>query len=225
MNYNRFLELSEEFGEFVKSLHALYLDSVIGFIVLHRRLIEHRNQMKSMLGKSELSSDKFQDECLIVYKHLCGEDFNLESTAPFMTQREVKERTEHNGKDYILLGRLCVVQAYTYWETYLRKEIGIALGVFDPKRCNRGKEIDGILRKYVAIDFWGDMSHLRRSIIHNNNKATPYFNGKRTLNWFKAGEPINLDFEKMTFIFEQMAYFRNILHNLSLPPSKARFPS
>lgn len=157
MNYKRFLELSEEFGEFVVSLHALYLDSVIGFRALHRRLLEHRNQMKSVLGESELSSDESQDNSLIDYKRLCGEEFNLASTEPFMTQREVKERTEHNGKNYILMGRLCVVQAYTYWEKYLRKEMAIALGVLAPERYAEKKEIDNILKKYVSCDFWGDM--------------------------------------------------------------------
>jgi hypothetical protein len=224
MKYNRFLELSEEFGEFVKSLHALYLDSVIGFKVLHRRLIEHRNQMKSMLGKSELSSDEFQDECLIVYKHLCGEDLHLESTKPFMTQREVKERTEQNGRDYILLGQLCVVRAYDYWETYLRNEIGVALGVVDIQKHTE-KEIKEILNKYVAIDFWGDMRYIRHAISHNNAIATSDFNKIKFLTWFKPGEPVNLDFEKMQDIFGQMGDFRNILHNLSLPPSTARFPS
>jgi hypothetical protein len=138
MNYERFLELSEEFGEFVISLHALYLDSVIGFKTLHRCLLEHRNRRKAILGESELLTDKSQDESLIDYKRLCGEDFHVQSTQPFMTQEEVRRRTEHNGENYIQLGRLCVIRAYTYWEAYLRGKIGIALWNIGSPSTHRG---------------------------------------------------------------------------------------
>lgn len=225
MNYKRFLELFEEFGKFVESLHALYIDSVIGFRVLHQCLLEHRNQMKSVLGECELSSDEFQDNCSIDYKQLCGEEFNLESTEPLMTQGEVKKRTEYNGKDYILMGRLCVVQAYTYWENYLRREMAIACGVLEPKKHAKKKEIDEILKKYVSCDFWGEMGKLRRAIIHHKGVATPEFNKMKLLTWFKPGDPVNLDYEKMRDIFGRMADFRNFLHGLSLPPNQARFPS
>lgn len=224
MNYNRFLELSEEFGEFIVSFHTLYLDSVIGFNILHQRLLEQQNQMKSVLGECEEASAEFQGTCFTYYKQLCGEKFNVESTSPLMKQGEVKERTARNGTNYILMGRLCVVQAYTYWETYLRKEIAIALGVLVLQKHTE-EEINKILNKYVAIDFWGDMRYMRHAILHKNGTATSDFNKMKLLTWFKLDEPVNLDFEKMTFIFGQMADFRNILHNLSLPPNKARFPS
>ena len=123
------------------------------------------------------------------------------------------------------MGRLCVVQAYTYWETYLRKEIGIALGVLDPKVHTEEKEIEGILGKHISIDFWGDMRLMRHAILHKNGTATSDFDKIKFLTWFKPDDPINLDFEKMRFIFGKMADFRNILHNLSLPPSNAKFPS
>ncbi|MBU1260563.1 MAG: hypothetical protein KKE31_05190 [Planctomycetes bacterium] len=223
MNYNRFLELSEEFGEFIVSLHTLYLDSVIGFNILHQRLLDQQNQIKSILGECEEASDEFQDMCFTYYKQLCGEEFNVESTSPLMKQGEVKKRTAHNGTNYILMGRLCVVQAYTYWETYLRKEVGVALGVLDSKVRTKEQE-DVILRKYVSIDFWGDMGQLRQAILHHKGIATPKFDKMKSLTWFKPGDPVNLDFDKMKVIFSQMADFRNYLGVLSLPPSNAKFP-
>lgn len=224
MNYNRFLELSEEFGKFVESLHTLYLDSVIGFNILHQRLLEQQNQIKSILGECEEASDEFQDMCFTYYKQLCGEEFNVESTSPLMKQGEVKKRTARNGTNYILMGRLCVVQAYTYWETYLRKEIGLALEVLDLQKHTE-EEINEILNKYVAIDFWGDMRYMRHAILHKNGTATSDFNKMKSLTWFKPGESVNLDFEKMSDIFGQMGDFRNLLGILSLPPNEARFPS
>lgn len=79
-------------------------------------------------------------------------------------------------------------------------------------------------RKYVSIDFWGDMCTLRHAILHKNGIATSDFSDMKVLNWFKPNEPVNLDFDKMKVIFEIMADFRNCLAILSLPPSNARFP-
>ncbi len=215
MDYKRFLELSEEFGEFVVTLHTLYLDSVVGFNILHQRLIEHQNQIKSSLGECEEASSEFQDKCGIDYKQLCGEEFNVESVWPFMKQGEVKKRTARNEpkSNYILMGHLCVVQAFAYWETYLRKKIRIALGVPD-------------LKKHVSCDFWGDMRNIRNAILHHNGIATSKMSKKmKLLTWFKPGEFIDLDFDKMKFIFSQMADFRNVLDKMSLPPSDSRLPS
>jgi hypothetical protein len=216
INYTRFLELSKKFGEFIVSLHALYLDSIIGYNILHQRLLDYQKQMKSILGKCEEASEEFQDTCDITYEWLCGEDFEIESTFPFMKQGEVKKRTERNGENYILMGRLCVVQAYTYWEEYLRKEIAIAIGVLDTKE---------ILRKYISHDFWGEMGKLRKAIIHHNNRATDEFKKMKILKWFKPEDSIYLDFDKMKFIFAQMADCRNVLEILSIPPHTARFPN
>lgn len=225
MNYNRFLELFWEFNEFIVSLHTLYLDSIAGFSILYQRVLKHQNQIKSFIGECEEASGEFQDKCSINYERLCSEKFNVVSMSPLMKQGEVKKRTGHNGTNYILMGRLCVVHAYTYWETYLRKEVGIALGVLDANVHTKKDEINDILREYVSIDFWGDMGVMRHAILHKNGIATSKFNKMKFLTWFKPDDPINLDFDKMKFIFIQMGNFRNTLHRLSLPPSNAKFPS
>ena len=225
MNHNRFLELFWKFNKFTVSLHTLYLDSVAGFNILQQYLLEHQNQIESFLGECEEASSEFQDQCSIDYDQLCGEKFNVVSMSPLMKQGEVKKRTVRNGTNYILMGRLCVVQAYTYWETYLRKEIGIALGVFHPKVHRKKVEIDGILRKYVSNDFWGDMGIMRHAIIHKNGIVTSDLKEMKFLTWFKPDDHINLDFDMMKIIFFQMGNFRNFLHSLSLSPSNGKFPS
>lgn len=217
MNHKRFLELFWEFNKFVVSLHTLYLDSVAGFNILHQRVLEHQNQIKTFIGECEEACDQFQDKCSINYKRLCGKEFNVISMSPLMKQGEVKERTAHDGTNYILMGHLCVAQAYTYWETYLRREVGIALGVLNPERDIKKEGIDEILKKHVSVDFWGDMRNLRQAIIHNKGIATSEFDKMKLLTWFKPNEPINLDFKKMRFIFLQMGYYRNTLHSCSFP--------
>jgi hypothetical protein len=180
--------------------------------------------MKSVLGGSELSSDEFQDTCFIGYEQLCGEELNVVSLSPSMRQGEVKNRTARNGTNYVLIGRLCIVQAYTYWDTYLRKEIAIALGVLNPQLHTKEEEIEEILRQYVSIDFWGDMRIMRHAILHKGT-ATSDFDKMKCLTWFKPNDPIDIDFEKVQSIFATMGDFRNALHLLSLPPHDARFPS
>lgn len=207
-NYVRLLQLSEEFDEFLVSLQTLYFDSVVGFIALHRRLLEHQNAIKSILGECEEASDAFQDDCSVDYRTLCGDEFHVECGAHLMKQGEVKKRTACNGINYILMGRLCLVHAYAYWETYLRKEVGIALG----------------LKGQLKHDLWGDLRIMRHAILHAKGKATPDFSKMKVLKWFKENDDIDLDTDKMKLIFEQMALFRNCLHSLSLPPCDARFP-
>lgn len=213
MQYRRFLELSEEFGAFVVSLHTLYLDGVVGFGVLHGRLLEHQHQTKLCLGECEEASGDFQDRWVINYKHLCGEDYNVESVSPFMTQGGVKQRTRRNGADHILMGRACVVFLFDYWENYLRGEVRTAYEVLDsagdPTKC----------------DLWGDMHLMRNAIVHEKGVAKNRFKEMKVFTWFRPGDQIDLDFAKVKEMFARMADFRNHLHALSLVPHDARFPS
>jgi len=126
-----------------------------------------------------------------------------------MKQGKVKERTARKGTNHILMGRLCVVHAYAFWESYLREEVRLAFEAGEtPKH-----------------DLWGDLRIMRHAILHNKGIAGPDFRRMKLLKWFKPGEPVNLDFENMKFIFEQMANFRNNLHFLSLQPSTGILPS
>ena len=213
MDYGRCLKLSVEFGEFVASLHTLYLDAVVGFDVVHQRVLEYQQQIKCSLRECEEASAEFQDTCLIDYKQLCGEDYYVESVSPLMKQGEVKQRTERNGTNYIRMGHLCVVYAYAYWEDYLRKEIAIACG------------LSGSKKDLIKHDFWADMRIMRSAILHHNGVATPDFGRMKVLRWFQPGDKINLDFDKVKEMFAQMGDFRNCLHALGLPPHDTRFPS
>ncbi len=218
-NYNRLLELFWEFNEFIVSLHTLYLDSIAGYNILHNRVLQYQDQIKSFLGDCKEASDEFQNLCSVDYKRLCKDNFYVVSMSPLMKQGEVKKRTSRNGTNYILIGRNCVVSAYSYWEAYLRREVGIAMGVLDPKTTDN-KEIQNILNKHVVNDFWGDMRWLRNSILHKNGTANSDISKCKLLKWFKPGEHINLDFDKMRSIFLAMGHYRNHLHSESLGPRK-----
>lgn len=219
MNHQRLLELFWEFAEHIKSLHTLYLDCISGFAILHDRLVKHQNDIKSILENHEYAKEEFQDTCSMSYKHLCKMEFQPVAMSPLMKQGDIKARTKKNGTNYYLLGNQCVVSAYSYWEEYLRIEIGKAIGVLDSQAENT-EDTRKILNKHVVSDFWGDMRFLRNCIVHNNCIANSDVSKCKLLRWFQPGQPVELDYKKMRRIFLCMGAYRNEIHRMSLSPSE-----
>jgi len=203
MNRRRLLELYEEFGAKLTELHTWYLDSIIGYAALYERLRTHQEKLKTFLGDHEFAAEDFQNTLGITYKDVSSFDFQPASTSPVMKQGELLHRVKKDGQNTILLGQQCIVAAYSYWEKYLRKEIEEALN------------------RKVKCDFWGDMRHLRNSIVHDNGIASPHVSKCKIITWFKPLDVIALDHEKMHSIFMHMAKFRNEIHACSLPPQNA----
>jgi len=138
--------------------------------------------MKSLLGTCEEATEAFQDTCSFGYDDLYGTNMMVASMSP-PTQGDAKTRTAKGGRNDILMGRACVVFAYTYWEEYLRRQIGIAKGVLEPA-ITATDIIDLILKEHVKCDFWGDMGQPRQSILHTNGIASSKISCKQ-LKWFK----------------------------------------
>lgn len=165
MNYLRFRELFQEFAEKLEEQHRYYLDSVVGFSVLHDRVVAKQVDIQKFLGENELASEKFLDTCCTIYKQLSGRDFIPMSLLPVMKQGKVKARNKENGHDTLILGANCVVALYSYWEEYLRLEIGIAKGLLE-ERATNNEHSRKILNEHVVSDIWGDLRYLRNSIVH-----------------------------------------------------------
>ena len=179
--------------------------------------MEEQDDVKKILGEHEYANTEFQDTCSMAYEDLCKKDFIPVAMSYPMKQGSIKKRICENGQNYVLLGNLCVVSAYSYWEEYLRIEIGIATGILK-KGSKNSKETRKILNQYVKSDFWGDMKHLRHSIVHNDGIANSDISKCKIINWFKPGQKINLNYDRMRKIFLLIGQFRNALHSMSLPP-------
>jgi hypothetical protein len=216
MNHPRFLELFWEFSNYIEQLHTLYLDSLVGYSILHERLQEHQKSVRKFLGEHQYATEEFQDTCAIIYKHLSNRDYTPVAMSPVMKQGDMKRRLIDDGQNTLLLGRQCVVSAYAHWEEYLRIEVGKALGVLRPD-ARANEKTRGILNQHVVSDFWGDMRYIRNSIVHANGVATDEVNKCRILKWFTTGERIDLPRERMRRIFLLMGRCRNDLHQMSLP--------
>jgi hypothetical protein len=137
INRPRLLELFWEFASKLEELHTLYLDSVVGYSILHERLNSHQEAVRAVLGSQEYATKEFQDTCSIVYKNLSSRDFMPVSMSPVMKQGEMRESVEDDGRNTLLLGNQCLVSAYAYWEEYLRIEIGKGRGPSDPQQVRQ----------------------------------------------------------------------------------------
>ena len=223
MNYGRFNDLFHEFAEKLEEQHTYYLDSIIGFSVLHERMVAKQLDVKKILGDHEVASEEFQDTCSTLYKELSNRDVAPMSLSPLMKQGHVKARNKDNGRNSLILGAFCVVSLYSYWEEYLRVEIGIAKGVLDAGAINNDESRE-ILNKHVVYDIWGDLRLLRNSIVHNKGIAYSKITRCKIIKCFKPGDKVALDYEKMRAIFMLLASFRNELQELSFPPRYIQIP-
>ena len=223
MNHQRLLSLFWEFSEYIEDLHTLYLDSLVGYSILHERLQLHQESTKQILGDHEYATEEFQDTCSIAYRNISNKDYSVVSMSPVMRQGAIKLRVQEDGQNTILIGRQCLVSAYSYWEEYLRIEIGKALGVL-PANAIANKETRKALNEHVVSDFWGDIRHIRNSIVHSNSTANSDISKCKLLKWFKPGEKIVLNHQRMRSIFLLLGIYRNELHALSLPRQTFNVP-
>jgi hypothetical protein len=60
---------------------------------------------------------------------------------------------------------------YDFWNEYLRQEFVIAIGQLDRDEQNR-EVFQQRLRENASHDLWGDLRHLRTSIVHHLGVAT-----------------------------------------------------
>ena len=61
MDNKRLLELFWEFSLKIEALHTLYLDSIAGYSILHKRLLAKQEDVKKILGEHEYAKTEFQD--------------------------------------------------------------------------------------------------------------------------------------------------------------------
>lgn len=91
------------------------------------------------------------------------------------TLGEAIKRASPHGPNEILLGNMCLVSIYTFWDVRGRSEIAKALGIE-----NAG----------VSCDLYGDLRHIRHMLIHNGGYADKKADSLKLLRWYKPGDRI-----------------------------------
>ncbi|MBI1803735.1 MAG: hypothetical protein HY033_03145 [Ignavibacteriae bacterium] len=179
------MEIVYQFIAQVNNIYALYFDTLHGLQQIRadliRRQIDEAN--KHPLEDREKILEEF-DKAWWGYVHgppTSDENWDLHST-----MKEFKKRNADGGLNQRLLSNLCLATIYQLWEDYYRDRIAEAFGVRGAQRKNS-----------VSSNMMGDIRRLRHSIIHHNGVAKKEILKNQILEWFKEGDDIFIDQNKM----------------------------
>lgn len=179
---------ADEFHKNVYNIYAVYLDGLSGFHCWRKQIISDQNTMKNMIV-DELDHRKF----------IYGKgDPNKSDSYPLhiSTQGETKERNKEDGQNYRILGNLCIVLIYQYWDFY-RKKIASE---------------NNIKEHAIKSDLMGDIRYLRNSILKHNGLGNHEMKRCKILKWFKENELIYFDRDKFAVIIYQLFLFTKELN-------------
>lgn len=222
MNYRKVHDLAGEMGRYLNQIQGLYLDAVAGFSFVRSRVVRQQEFVRKAIDDPEIATEVFQDTCTFSYEGIFRQGIGA-SGIHRATEGEVKKRNHPDGDNYAVLGRLCVVSLFAFWEDHFRREYAVAKGVLDSEEKSE-KVVKAILAEHAADDFWGDMGCLRNAIIHNQGIANSKVARCKLIRWFRVKDKINIGPEKMRAIFLSVLSFRNRIFSESHPPMVLRVP-
>lgn len=223
IDYRRLHQLSDEFTKFWKRLQSFYLDAAVGFAYVRGHIEKEQKQLRSYVRGTELDAEKFQNTLSFSYDQIFSGAF-CTSTIHGATRGEAKARNLPSGTNFTILGQLCLVTFYDFWNDYLRREYVIAKGKLDANETEE-KIVKAALREHASHDLWGDIKHLRASVVHNNGIATSDVARCKLIKWFKPGDPIRLTPEHMRTLFLALLQYRNELFKEQFPEYYIQIPS
>ena len=185
------MQASREFIEIVDNIYGVFLDVGNGF---SRMLESIQNNQNRTCTERGISIEEL-DTRNVFYGS--GPPNNSKSQIFHATTAgEYKIRIAKNGPNVTFVGNLCLVAIYQFWEDKYRAEIAAQLG---------------ITREDLKSDLFGDIRHIRRSIIHNKSIGLPELARCKKLVWFKPGDTIAMDEPKLTnlvhFVKEECSGF------------------
>ena len=215
IDFKRMRELWEEFGMHYDQLHAFYHDAVAGFVWFKEKVASDQEVERARYKGSDLDSDEFWDGKRLAYDRIFGQDF-VASALHVGSVVEAKIRNEPGGDNFRTLANVCIVAFYEFWNDYLRREYCRAKGY------NDGTHEE--LWQHASFDLWGDIRHLRTSIVHNRSIAINEIRKCKLIKWFQPGDLISISPEQMRALLHELYLFRNHLHAESMPKTFIRVP-
>ena len=199
IDYLRLGELYADLDRFIKSIHGLYLDACLGFFLINRQLSSRESELIAMMGGKSSG--------LLNFLNFSHESFYGDEFAASGIHRpkviDVKVRTKANGHNVGLVGKMCVISLFSYWENYLRGEIEKAKGLNNDEL------------KHV---FWGDLRLLRNRIVHENEKTEIGLQNIETLKSCLNGSTVEINDVGLREVILGCLRYRNELYKESQPP-------
>ncbi len=187
----------------VDAVYGMYLDSTYGYELLLKDFDAARSETIRRLP--ELQADLL-DARQIIYG--VGNP-NAPDAYPLhvCTQKEYRERNERNGQNEHVIGRLCVILLYQYWEDHYRARIASEMN---------------LTKDSLRLPVMGDLRLLRQSIIHHQGIALKDMERCETIPWFREGAAIALNRKQIeTIIF----LVKTALDGLAGQARKEQLPS
>ena len=175
-----------EFRIAIGGVVALYHDSRVGYVLAEKRTLKVQQKMMGLMPDDQ-GANSIEALNERSYIHGMGEAWGANSKVRHQsTQGEFKERNREGGANHYLIGNLCVVAIYQYWEDEFRNAIATELGV---------------PREDLKSPVFGDLRLLRNAILHNRALGTHDLEKCQLFFWFKEGDAIAIDEEK----FDELA--------------------
>ncbi|MDZ4344218.1 MAG: hypothetical protein U1E51_17500, partial [Candidatus Binatia bacterium] len=200
------------------------LDAAAGFALVRELVEREQAHSRAVVQGTELDSEQFEDTRMFSYEQIFSGGF-CTSSIHRATQGEVKSRNSPGGANFTTIGQLCLVSFYDFWNDYLRREYVVAKGKLNPSET-RKKVVEKALSEHASHDLWGDIRHLRASIVHHQGIATADVKRCRLIKWFQPGNAIALTPDHMRALFLALLRYRNELfkeqfaeHYIQVPPT------
>jgi len=156
----------------LNEINGLYLDTVVSYTERYKMIVGQQIQIARSINKTIEELDKIP----FAYAKTI-EDRNNDNWSYVCTQGYLKKKLCENGIHHNLMGRLCLVLIYEYWESVRRV-------------------LEKNLQTKVSFDLMGDLRYIRQSIIHNISIAVKDIEKSKILKWHHYGNPIIINSDR-----------------------------
>jgi hypothetical protein len=175
-----------DYLDVVDSILAAYYDSTMGLATL---LDFFERRQKKYVSEGKFTQEHL-DKSNIHYVNGNPNDPNTKAILK-CSQLEFKKKNFPSGKNYKIIGNMCLVLIYTYWEDQYRSTI--AKDVLNSSNKNE-----------VNLNIMKDLSKIRNLIIHHKGIADERVKECITLNWFKPSDEICINRDQLEFLVFQL---------------------
>ncbi|NCT71895.1 MAG: hypothetical protein GXC75_13210 [Xanthomonadaceae bacterium] len=196
-DWRPFFTSTQRLIDHAEGVFGLYHDSLQGMWRFH--------DMVEGIVAGEVESGLSREQALgFTLAHGDG-DPQPQNLLHFSTLGETLERTRHGGTNELVLGQMCLVSIYAFWEVRTRNELAEVLGI----------SLDG-----VRSDLFGDIRLLRHMLLHRAGKADGSANRLKILKWCSPGELIVVDRPRLREVINRIRDFPDGLHTPGFDPHR-----